>query len=354
MKRFNKAAAVMMAVGLLAAACGGSDSPTPGAPAAPAPAAPAPQAPVDQMANWPDRVLQFVIPTAAGGGLDTAFRQIQPFLEAEVGVPVAVEYRAGGQFSIGTTYVAQQGASCEPFMFHAIPDIIFSYLTQEVAYTYEDFYPLGSLTTEPSTMWVRNDSRWNTMEEMIEEARQRPGEISVSVANLTNADHLAVLQLQEQAGIQFNIISYDGGGPSRNAIIAGEVDGGMGGIFASQPIAKDARALAVWQSSNVWPELTDDAPAINDVIGGTIGDIGGSFGFFTSRECFEQFPERHAFIANALQAATQAEGYQKRLASAGISSQLAYRTPDDYDVFIRRQIEEIEKLLAESPELFGR
>jgi putative tricarboxylic transport membrane protein len=353
MKRFTKTAAVIMTVGLIAAACGGNDAPA--EPAAPSqPGAAQPEAPVDQMANWPDRVLQFVIPTAAGGGLDTAFRQIQPFLEAEVGVPIGVEYRAGGQFSIGTTYVAEQGASCEPFMFHAIPDILFSYLTQDVTYTYESFYPLGRLTTEPSTLWVRNDARWNTMEELIEEARQRPGEISVSVANLTNADHLAVLQLQEQAGIQFNIISYDGGGPSRNAIIAGEVDAGMGGVFASQPIAQDARALAVWNTPNLWPELTDGAPAINEVIGGTIDDIGGAFGFFTSRECFEQFPQRHEFLANALRAATESEGYQSRLAAAGISTQLAYRTPEEFDEFIRRQIVEIETLLTESPELFGR
>src|SRR5690606_26741558 len=185
--------------------------------------------------------VEFVIPTAAGGGLDTTFRQLQPYLEKQLGQPIAVEYREGGQFSIGTAYVAENGADCEPFMFHSIPDIIFSYLTQDVPYTYEDFYPLAGMTVEPSTIWVRNDAPWQTLEEFLDDARSRPGEIRVSVANLTNADHLAVLNLQQAAGVEFNIISYDGGGPARNAVVAGEVEAATGGVFASQGIADDTR-----------------------------------------------------------------------------------------------------------------
>jgi len=303
--------------------------------------------------DWPGSSVALVIPTRAGGGLDTTFRQIQPFLEEALGVPVAVEYRAGGQFTIGTTYVARNGGECEPFMFHAIPDIIFSYLTRKVAYTYDSFYPLAGMTTEPSTLWVHKDSPWQTLQELVDDARKRPGEIRVSVANLTNADHLAVLELEEVARIDLNIISYDGGGKARNAVVAGEVEAAMGGVFAGQGIAENARALGVFQPQNRWPELTNNAPAVNDVLGSDIQPIGGAFGFFVARECRENHPQRFEKLASALRVAATSEGFAKRLDELGERSKLRYETPEEFDAFIRREIEAIKKLIEQDPALFG-
>lgn len=302
---------------------------------------------------WPTDPVSLVIPTAAGGGLDTTFRQLQPFIEEELGVPVAVEYREGGQYAIGTTYVANEGADCDPFMFHAIPDVIFSFLTQDVGYTYDDFYPIAGLTTEPSTFWVQNGASWESLEDLLDEARSRPGEISVSVANLTNADHLAVLNLQEVADVEFNIISYDGGGPARNALLAGEVDVATGGVFSSQAIASESRALAVAQPENLWPELTDDAPTVNEVLGSDIPAIGGSYAIFADKECQEEYPERFDQLVSAVEAAANSEGFQVVLEEAGESGKLQYQAPEDYDEFVRTQIDEITTLLEERPELFG-
>ncbi len=303
--------------------------------------------------DWPGDSVELVIPTRAGGGLDTTFRQIQPYLEEALGAPVAVEYRAGGQFTIGTTYVARNGDSCEPMMFHAIPDIIFSYLTRKVAYSYESFYPLAGMTTEPSTLWVHKDAPWKSLKEFVEDARKRPGEIRVSVANLTNADHLAVLKLEEVAGIDLNIISYDGGGKARNAVIAGEVEGAMGGVFAGQKIADNARALGVFQPENRWPELTNGAPAVNDVLGSNIPPIGGAFGFFVARACRDNHPQRFEKLASALRTAANSEGFAKRLDELGERSKLRYATPEEFDAFIRGEIESIKKQIEADPALFG-
>lgn len=303
--------------------------------------------------DWPTGTVEFVIPTAAGGGLDTTFRQIQPYLEEELGQPIAVEYREGGQFSIGTAYVAENGGDCEPFMFHAIPDVIFSYLTQDVPYTYEDFYPLAGMTTEPSTVWVHDDAPWATLEEFLDEARANPGEVRVSVANLTNADHLAVLNLQEEADVEFNIISYDGGGPARNAVVAGEVEAGMGGVFAGQGIAEDARALTVFNDTNEWPELTDDAPAVNDVLGSDIDPIGGSYTLLADRDCYDEYPDRFQTLADSIAAAMENDDFISDLEELGEEAKLAYQGPDEYHEFVQGEIDTIETLLEESPELFG-
>lgn len=303
--------------------------------------------------TWPDGAVEFVIPTAAGGGLDTTFRQLQPYLEEELGQPIAVEYREGGQFAIGTTYVAENGADCEPFMFHAIPDVIFSYLTRDVEYSYDDFYPLAGVTTEPSTVWVADDAPWQNIQEFVDDAATRPGEVRISVSNLTSADHLAALRLEEQTGVDFNIVSYDGGGPARNAVVAGEVEAAMGGVFAGQGIADSARALAVFQESNEWGALTDDAQPVNEALGTDIADIGGRYGLFVARECHDENPERFEILADAVAAAVASDGYQAALEELGEQDKVAYADPDEFHAFIEGEIESITATIEEDPALFG-
>lgn len=334
------AAAVAMAATMLAACASGEDGTRD-------------EGAAGESGTWPDGAVEFVIPTAAGGGLDTTFRQLQPFLEEELGQPIAVEYREGGQFAIGTTYVAENGGDCEPFMFHAIPDVIFSYLTREVDYSYEDFYPVAGITTEPSTLWVADDAPWQTIQEFVDDAATRPGEVRISVSNLTSADHLAALRLEEQTEVDFNIVSYDGGGPARNAVVAGEVEAAMGGVFAGQGIADSARALTVFQESNDWAGLTDDAPPVNEALGTDIADIGGRYGIFVARECQEANPERFQILSDAVAAAVASEGYTAALEELGEQDKVSYADPEEFNTFIEGEIESITATIEESPELFG-
>ena len=127
----------------------------------------------------------------------------------------------------------------------------------------------------------------------------------------------------------------------------------MGGVFAAQRIADRARALGVFQPENRWPELTDDAPAVNDVLDADIQPIGGAFGFFVARECRQEHPERFEKLASALRAAATSEGFRNKLEEIGEAAKLRYDTPEEFDAFILREIASIKKLIEQDPALFG-
>lgn len=307
----------------------------------------------DQDSDWPQDPVQFVIPTAAGGALDTVFRELQPYLEEELGQPLEVEYREGGQFTVGTTHVAQNGSDCEPFMIHAVPDVIFSYLTRSVQYDYDSFAPIAGFTIEPSAMWVAESAPWESMEDLIQEAQERPGEIRVSVSNLTNANYIALLELQEASGAEFNIVSYDGGGPARNALVAGEVEATMAGVFSGQSIANDARPLSVFQEENQWSELTGDAPTVNDALGLSLDESAERYGFLATAECSQEHPERFQTLAEAVERAVENEDYQAALEQNDELDKLAYEDPEEFDAYILSEIDTVTEMIDESPELFG-
>lgn len=302
--------------------------------------------------EWPSENLTWVIPSSAGGGFDTTSRQLQPYLEEELGVSLSVENQEGGNFAVGTNRVLNSGADCNTFMTHGIPHLPFSYLTQEVGYTYEDFRPISKISEEPGVIRVAEDAPWDSLEELIEDAKSRPGEIRASVSGLTSNNHLGLLDIQEATGAEFNIVPYDGGGPARNAVVSGEVDLTHAGVFNSLSIQDNSRVLAVHQDENNWEEQTNDAPTVNEELGTSLPPNGSSYGLFLTRECSEQYPERYETLVSAVQNAAENEEYRSELEEINELDKLSVTDPAEYDEQNQEEADRLQQLVEEQPELF--
>lgn len=302
--------------------------------------------------EWPSENLTWVIPSSAGGGFDTTSRQLQPYLEEELGVSLSVENQEGGNFAVGTTRVLNSGSDCNTFMTHGVPHLPFSYLTQEVDYTYEDFQPISKISEEPGVIRVAEDAPWDSLEELIEDAERRPGEIRGSVSGLTSNNNLGLIDIQEATGAEFNIVPYDGGGPARNAVVSGEVDFTHAGVFNSLSIQDNSRVLAVHQDENNWEEQTGGAPTVNEELGTSLPPNGSSYGMFVTRECSDEYPERYETLVNAVQSATESEEYRSELEEINELDKLSVTEPAEYDEQNQEEAERLQELVEEQPELF--
>lgn len=334
MKKTNKRLAALISavlLGLVVAGCAGG---------------------ADGDEDWPNSDVRMIIPSSPGGGFDTAGRYIQPYLEEELGVSVPVENQEGGNFAIGSNTVANAGPDCEDMLVVGIPHLLFGYLTQEVEYTYEDFHPIGNIAVEPGIIRVGNDAPWDSVEELVDDARERPGEIRASVSGLTASNYIGLIQLQDATDTEFNIVPYDGGSPARTAVVSGEVEFTHAGVFNSRGIQDDSRVLAVHQDENEWPDLTDDAPTLNEALDISLDPNASTYGSFVNQECVSENPERHERLVEALEAATQNEDFLAELEEAGEEDHLQYLGPEEYDEQVQEELESIESLVEERPELF--
>lgn len=296
--------------------------------------------------------IRFIVPTAAGGGFDTVARQIGPYLEDELDARVMVENLEGGNYAVGTEELVESGDDCTTVMMLASPHINFSYLTQSVGYSLDDVDVAGGVTTEPGIWRVHNDAEWDDMEELIEDARSRPGEITVSVSNYATSNYLGVLNLEEAADIEFNVVPFDGGSPARQALLSQEVDVNQAGVFNSLPIADDTRALAVSQPENLWADQTNDAPALGDVVEDVESD-GSEYAVWTNATCSEENPEAFDRLAEAVENVTQNQEFLDDVAEAGEEGKVQHMSPEDFMDYARNQEQEIEQILEEDPDLFG-
>jgi putative tricarboxylic transport membrane protein len=296
--------------------------------------------------------VRFIVPTSAGGGFDTTARQLQPYLEKQLDATLVVENLEGGGFAIGTQTAINSGGDCKTILFHAVPHLTFSYLTQDVDYTLDDLAPLAGLTSEPGMYRVRDDAPWQSMEELVEDAKARPNQIRLSVSDLTSSNFVAVKQLQELTGADFNVVPYDGGGPARTALLAGEVDVTQAGVFNSLPIDEGTRVLAVNQPENKWPEITDDAPTTSESLGMDVPYDSSNYGLFTPASCRENNPDTYQALVDAVAAAVEDPDFVANLEKLGEADKISYLPADEYGELAESSAQDIKDILAEDPDAF--
>lgn len=296
--------------------------------------------------------IRFIVPTSAGGGFDTTARQLQPYLEDALDATLVVENLEGGGYAIGTQAAINAGGDCKTILFHAVPHLTFSYLTQEVDYTLEDLAPLAGVSIEPGMYRVRDDAPWETMQDLIDDALARPNEIRLSVSDLTTSNFVAVKQLQNETGADFNVVPYDGGGPARTALISGEVDVTQAGVFNSLSIDEGTRVLAVNQPENLWPDVTDDAPTTTEALGMELPSDASNYGMFAPAACAEESPEAYQALVDAVATAMENEEFVATLEELGEADKLNYLSPDEYEELAQTSAEEIQGILEEDPDAF--
>lgn len=297
--------------------------------------------------------VRFIVPSSAGGGFDTTARQMQPYLEEALDATLVVENLEGGGFAIGTQTAINAGGDCKTILFHAVPHLTFSYLTQEVDYTLEDLAPLAGVTIEPGMYRVRDDAPWDSFEELIEDAKARPNEIRLSVSDLTTSNFVAVKQLQELTGADFNVVPYDGGGPARTALIAGEVDVTEAGVFNSLGIDEGTKVLAVNQPENLWPDVTDDAPTTSEALGMDVPPDASNYGLFVPQSCADENPETYEALVDAVAEAVENPEFVSTLEELGEADKLNYIPAEEYSELAQTSAQEIQDILAEDPEAFS-
>jgi tripartite-type tricarboxylate transporter receptor subunit TctC len=300
----------------------------------------------EQSEAFPTKPIRLIVHTPAGGGADTNIRHLQPFLEAELGVPVMLDNRPGAASMIGPKLVSESEPDGYTIGMGGSPHNEVGLLTMEGMFEPEDICILGSLTLDAAVIQVRKDSPWNTFEEFIEDAKKRPGEITASVGTATGDNYLGFRLIEEATGIDLNIVSFGGGSPARLALAGGHVDVNHASLFSSRHIAEDVRVLAVHWDTNNWREMTDNAPTIVELIPDIKKVKCGTIDFMLAPGGLkEKYPERYEFLAKAIGNAINNPEFQKKLEELGATKQWNYMDQDEMTEYFYGNIESYREYL---------
>ncbi len=198
---------------------------------------------------WPSRPVRVVVSFAAGGANDIMARLLAQKLSERIpGGNFIVENRPGGSTLVAAEHVARSAPDGTTF-FYTSPSTLISGLVNRspVVEQVQSLVPVTLAQSSPLALVCRPDFPARTVAEFIDLARARQGRMTVSHPGTGAINHLAMVLLMRQTGVEFTLVPYTGNQPSITALIRGEVDVAHDGLFTprAQLEAGTLRAIAV-------------------------------------------------------------------------------------------------------------
>jgi tripartite-type tricarboxylate transporter receptor subunit TctC len=185
-------------------------------------------APAGQKVDFPQKgkMITIIVSWATGGGADISSRVLAAMLEKELGTPVMVANRPGAASQIGATAIAgsrPDGYTLGQTMLPATP---LAYLdpSRKATFNRSSFAPVALHTVDPIAMAVRTDSPFKTLQELVAYAKANPYKLKTGTGGVLSVPHMAVLQLQKEAGIKLSIVHFQGGAEPANNLLGGHTD----------------------------------------------------------------------------------------------------------------------------------
>lgn len=185
--------------------------------------------------SFPSRPVTLLVPYAVGGNADLTARLFADALAKVLGQSVVVENKGGGGGSIGALQVIGGRADgytllfSAPGVFSVTPHLI------KVAYTPDAIRPVGLVSKTPLVLVVRKDSKYKSLTELVQGAKASPGTIAMGYSGLGTPNHLALLNLEALARVQFNSVPYKGSGPMLQDMLARQIEVAADQITTSKP-----------------------------------------------------------------------------------------------------------------------
>ena len=273
-------------------------------------------APALRTQGFPERPITLLVPLATGGYNDrlaramAPFLQWPPFLQSRIGQPVTVMNRPGGSTVLGNTFFLQQPDGGDMMMVHsAAPFIPVSIITRNARYRADDFFMINLPSRDATLLACATDKPIRTVEEVVASLKRDPRSLSVGIQP-ASADLVNFALFCQAHGIErsrVRVVTYDGGGPARNAIAGGVVDVGLVGAEGFLPIKERIRPLLILsdEKSTDYP----DAPILTEharAAGFAPQFVEGSQrGFVVASRFVQAQPERDRILLQAVERATK-------------------------------------------------
>src|SRR5206468_8108877 len=204
--------------------------------------------------------IQLIVPYAPGGVTDAVARLIGQKLAESWKIAVPVENHPGAGGMVGTSIVARARPDGYMVAFVASGHVLYPSLYHEVPFDpLNDFTPVVMVVRSANVICVHPSVPANSIKELVELARARPGTLSFGSAGTGNSSHLSGEMFKQAAQIEIVHVPYKSGGPAMADLVGGHIPMAVSSSLAAAPYVNSGkiRALAVTSSKRqaIFPDV---------------------------------------------------------------------------------------------------
>lgn len=174
--------------------------------------------------TFPDRPIKLIVPVAAGGGVDTAFRTLAPFWAELLGQPVVVENRPGAGQVIGIDAVAKSKPDGYTLAGVGVPIAFNTALGRKLPYDpVKDLTAVSEVVTQPLLLVAHPSVPAKNFRELIDLVRSQTSPLAYTSGGTGSYGHLWFEMVAAQYKINRQHVGYNGVAPALRDVLGGQV-----------------------------------------------------------------------------------------------------------------------------------
>jgi len=224
--------------------------------------------------NYPRKMVQIIVPVAAGGNLDLVARSMAQALTKGLGQQFIVENRPSFASLVGTQLVARSAPDGYTLLIAHSTTVTAPSIALNAGYDpVKDFVGVSQTCWLPLILVTRTTLPVKSVKELIAYARANPGKLTVAHAGLGTSGHMAWEMFNQMAGgdLQALQIPYKGSAPALIDVLGGQVDLSFDTFSTSIQHVKAGKVRALGLAGNRRSPIFPDLP--------TVAEAGGMPGY---------------------------------------------------------------------------
>ena len=292
--------------------------------------------------SFPSRPVTIIVPNAPGGAIDILARLLERQLTETWKQPVLVVYRAGAGTVIGTDFVAKSPPDGYTIGLVVTAHVINPSLRKNLPFdTQKDLSGVSLLASSPIVLTAAPSLPVNNLQELIAFAKKNPNKLSYASPGSGSSMHLGGELLKTTASINMLHTPYKGSGGAYPDVIAGRVDLLIDPLFSSLPHIKAGLLKPIAIMSPVRSSIASNLPTFAETLPNF--SVESVFGAVVSSRTPRELVNR---ISVDLNKVLQSPETRVRMAEIGLTP--VGTTPEQFDVFIKTEMEKWAKVVKAS------
>jgi len=272
-------------------------------------------------AAYPERPITLIVPWGAGGGTDATARIIGSLLEKELGQPVNVVNRTGGNGVVGHAAIASAAkdgytigmATVEIGMMH------WQGLTE---LTSKDYTPIALMNYDPAAVQVRSDAPYNSLKDLLDAIKAQPGKFKASGTGQGGIWHLALAGLLNELKMDPASVAWvpsNGAAPGLQDLMAGGVEIVPCSLPEARSVIEAGRVKSLATFGEEPNPALPNVPTLKSVIGISY-EIGAWRGIVGPKDLPKDVADR---LVQAMDKIYKSEDYKSFMTQRGFGMQYA-------------------------------
>jgi tripartite-type tricarboxylate transporter receptor subunit TctC len=289
--------------------------------------------------TYPTRPITMIVPFAPGGPADVLGRLIGQKMSEDLGQQVIIDNRPGANTIIGAQAVAKAQPDGYTLLLAIDGTLVMNpFLYSKLSYDpFKDFAPVALVAYIPSVFEANVKVPVNSVKDVIELAKAKPGELMVGVSTPTSQVIASLFNMM--AGVNLTQVPYKGGTTQITGLLAGDIPLGMESANVALPLWRDKKIKILGLTGGQRLSIAPDIPTIGETLPGF------DLGIWQSVVVPAGTPKDIiARLYGSLAKVMAMDEVKKRLLDSGIEPTIS-KSPEEFGAFIKSQAAIREKVI---------